>query len=221
MTHRRLVLATLLLASCATTACSPERPASKAGPDDQAAGLADNSGARRSPAAATMPAVTAPVLVDSRGAMRLPTDYRTAYQFLGSWAVAADAAPGATDAPGSKELHTVYASPGAIAGHRKNGRFPEGTVLVKEVFAATSADMTTGRVSRADELVGWFMMVKESRERYPGNKLWGDGWGWAWFDKGNPVQTKTVSYRDECLDCHVPAEATDWTYIDGYPVLAR
>jgi len=36
-------------------------------------------------------------------------DYRTAYQMLGSWAVAKD------DGPGSKELHVVYASPGTIA----------------------------------------------------------------------------------------------------------
>lgn len=154
-------------------------------------------------------------LVDVAGTMRLPLDYRAAYQFLGTWAVASDTVPG------SKEMHTVYVSPGAIDEYRANGRFKNGTVLVKEVFNAESEDMTTGRVSRAAGLAGWFMMVKDDRGSYPGNPLWGDGWGWAWFDKGSPDKTKTLDYRQECLGCHTPAQATDWLYVKGYPVLAR
>ena len=51
-------------------------------------------------------------VVDASGNLRVPSDYRTAYQFLGSWAVAAD------QGPGSKEIHLVYASPGAAAAYR-------------------------------------------------------------------------------------------------------
>src|SRR6185437_14636915 len=69
--------------------------------------------------------------VDASGNLRVPADYRTVYQFLGSWAVAADRGEG------SKEIHLVYASPGTIAAYRKDGRFPDGSVLVKEVFDAT------------------------------------------------------------------------------------
>ena len=38
-------------------------------------------------------------VADASGNLRVPGDYRTAYQFLGSWAVAAD------QGPGSKEIH--------------------------------------------------------------------------------------------------------------------
>ena len=69
---------------------------------------------------------------------------------LGSWAVAKD------DGPGSKQLHVVYASPGTIAAYRKYGHFPDGTVLVKELFNTTTNDMTTGTVSSAGTLAGWF-----------------------------------------------------------------
>ena len=65
-------------------------------------------------------------VVDNKGNLRVPADYQTAYQFLGTWAVAAD------DGPGAKEMHVVYASPGTIAAYRKDGHFPDGTVLVKE-----------------------------------------------------------------------------------------
>jgi hypothetical protein len=95
-------------------------------------------------------------VVNETGNLRVPADYRTAYQLLGTWAVAKD------DGAGSKQLHVVYASPGAIAGYRKSGHFPDGTVLVKEVFNTTTKGMTTGTVSSAGALAGWFVMVKDS-----------------------------------------------------------
>jgi hypothetical protein len=67
-------------------------------------------------------------VVDASGNLRVPGDYRTAYQSLGSWAVATD------QGQGSKEIHVVYASPGTITAYRKNGHFADGSVLVKEVF---------------------------------------------------------------------------------------
>ena len=76
-------------------------------------------------------------VVDDKGNLHVPSDYPTAYQVLGAWAVAKD------DGPGSKQLHVVYASPGTIDAYRKDGRFPEGTVLVKEVFNTSTKEMTT------------------------------------------------------------------------------
>jgi hypothetical protein len=145
----------------------------------------------------------------------VPADYRDTYQLLGSWAVAAD------EGRGSKELHVVLASPGSVEAYRKNGRFPDGSVLVKEVFKTATKEMTTGTVSHADDLKGWFVMVKDSAGSYPGNALWGDGWGWSWFDAANPTKTTSTDYRLNCKSCHVPAQATDWIYVDGYPALKR
>jgi hypothetical protein len=153
--------------------------------------------------------------VDATGNLHVPDNYRAAYQFLGSWAVASD------HGPGSKELHVVYASPEAVAAYRKDGRFPDGTTLVKEVFQTATAEMTTGTVSRAGSLQGWFVMVKDSVGRHAGNKLWGDGWGWSWFDAANPSKTTSTDYKTNCLGCHVPAQATDWVYVGGYPPLKR
>src|SRR5215510_14909359 len=176
-------------------------------------------------------------VVDASGNLRVPGDYRAAYQSLGSWAVAADQGQGA------KEIHVVYTSPGTIAAYRKNGHFADGSVLVKEVFEATTgamnghfADgsvlvkevfeattgaMTTGTVSHAQTLKGWFVLMKDSKNSHPGNKLWGDGWGWSWFDAANPSKTTSTDYKADCLPCHQPARATDWIYVGGYPPLRR
>jgi len=154
-------------------------------------------------------------VVDDKGNMHIPAGYQTTYQALGTWAVAAD------KGAGSKEMHVVYASPGTIAAYRKNGRYPDGTVLVKEVFKATTKPMTTGTVSSADTLAGWFLMVKDDVGRFPGNKLWGDGWGWAWFDAADPKKTTSTDYKKDCQACHVPAKESEWIYSDGYPPLKK
>ncbi|MFC5415839.1 cytochrome P460 family protein [Dongia soli] len=54
-----------------------------------------------------------------------------------------------------------------IAAYRKHGHFPDGAVLVKEVFKTTTKDMTTGTVRSAGTLAGWFIMVKESVGDFP------------------------------------------------------
>ena len=165
---------------------------------------------------------------DAGGNLHVPAGYRTAYEFLGTWAAAAD------NGKGSKELHVVYASPGTIAAYRKDGHFPDGTVLVKEVFLAATGEMTTGTISHAQILIGWFVMVRDSEGRH-GNDgpLWGDGWGWSWFDAADPFKSSlhlplpgggvatSTDYRENCKACHYPAEATDFIYIDGYPPLRR
>jgi len=46
-------------------------------------------------------------VVDASGNLRVPSDYRTAYKFLGSWAVAVDQGQGA------KEISTKKPAPSA------------------------------------------------------------------------------------------------------------
>jgi len=70
-------------------------------------------------------------------------------------------------------------------------------------------------------LKGWFVMVKDGDGRYSGNKLWGDGWVWSWFDAANPSKTTSTDYKADCRSCHVPAQASDWVYVGGYPPLKR
>src|SRR5579863_10473286 len=154
-------------------------------------------------------------VVDARGSLHVPEDYRASYQFLGSWALPADTGKN------TKEIHNVYVSPGAIDAYQKTGHFPEGTVLVKERFHTATQQMTPGTVSHAEELVGWFVMVKESKNLHPDNKLWGDGWAWSYFDSANPHKTTSTNFKVDCLNCHQPAHVTDYIYTLGYPTLAR
>ena len=151
--------------------------------------------------------------VDAQGNLHVQSDYRAVYEFLGTWPIAAD------KGAGSSEMHDVYATPGTIAAFHNSSHFPDRTVLIKEVYQVSTAPMTTGTVSHAQTLKGWFVMVKDGKNSHPGSSLWGEGWGWSWFDAGNPMKTTSTSNKKDCLSCHVPAQATDWIYTAGYPAL--
>ena len=150
-------------------------------------------------------------LVDKDGILHKPADYRDRYQALGVFSVA--------DLNGNVDLHYTYAPPGTAEYYRKNGKFADGTVLVKEVFATDHGQMTTGDVHWAKGTKVWFVMIKDEKGRYPGNPLWGDGWGWALYKSDAPDKQVGTDYKKDCLGCHVPAKMTDWVYVQGYPVL--
>lgn len=151
-------------------------------------------------------------LVDKTGNIRKPADYRDLYRVLGTFAV--------TDMNGDTDMHYTYASPGAAEYYRKNKKFADGTVLVKEVFGTDHGKLTTGDAHWASAIKVWFVLIKDEKGRYPGNPLWGNGWGWALFKSDAPDKQVATNYKKDCLGCHVPAKATDWIYIQGYPVLA-
>src|SRR5882724_1895636 len=150
-------------------------------------------------------------LVDKNGIIRKPADYRDRYQALGVFSV--------VDYNNDTEMHYTWASPGTAEYYRKNGKFADGTVLVKEVFASDHAQLTTGDAHWATGTKVWFIMVKDAKGRYPGNPLWGDGWGWALYKSDAPDKKVATDYKKDCLGCHVPAKSTDWIYVQGYPVL--
>src|SRR5262245_60792662 len=144
-------------------------------------------------------------LVDAKGNIRKPMDFRLRYQILGTFTVfdPRSMAPG-SESGGDAEMHMTYASPGTVEYYRKNGKFADGTVLVKEVFGTDHGTLTTGDGHWAKGLKQWFVMVKDEKNRYPGNPLWGDGWGWALFKADAPDKQVSTDYKKDCLNCHIP-----------------
>jgi hypothetical protein len=127
-------------------------------------------------------------LVDANGTIRKPPDFRDRYKTLGTYMVLA---------PNGNEMHYTDASPGSAEFYRKNKRFADGTVLVKEVFATTHAQLTTGDAHWAKSTKVWFVMIEDDKKRFPDNPLWGNGWGWALFKADAPdVQVATDFKKD-------------------------
>ncbi len=152
-------------------------------------------------------------VVDAKGNINFPQDFRTTMVHLGSWFVPAGEASG---------FHDVFTEKDSVLFFQKNGRFPDGAVLVKVLRASKSGDYTTGQgVHHSTTIKQWFVMVKDSKNRFSGNPIWGDGWGWALFKPDNPEKNVATDYKKDCLACHIPAKSTDWVYTQAYPILHK
>jgi hypothetical protein len=150
-------------------------------------------------------------LVDKSGNIRKPAGYKDNYESLGAYSV--------RNLNGDEELHYTWASPGTAEAYRKTGKFPDGAVLVKQTFTTDHGPMTTGDAYWATQTIVWFVMIKDDKGRFPGNPLWSDGWGWALFKPDAPDKQVATSFKKDCQGCHVPAQASDWVYVQGYPSL--
>lgn len=153
---------------------------------------------------------------DPQALLQVPdADYRRDWVLLGSFSVLAD-----DPEAGAKELHVVYTQRENVDAYRKTGAFPDGAVLVKDVFATNTEAMTTGTSSYASTLIGRFVMVNDPANKYAGaSPLWGDGWGWAFYEGTETRKTVSTDYRQDCLACHEPVRHQNFIHIQGYPIL--
>jgi hypothetical protein len=151
--------------------------------------------------------------VDSKGGISRPTNFRSNFVHLGSYAVL-------DEKSAARGLHDVYTEKASAEYFQKKGKFPDGATLVKEIRKFETSPMTTGNpVAWGADVAMWFVMVKDAKGRFPNNPLWGDGWGWALFEAEASSKNIAVSYKDDCMGCHVPAAKTDHVFIQGYPTL--
>ena len=151
--------------------------------------------------------------VDGHGNISLPQDYAKTFVYLGTFAI--------SDEGGVQQLHVVYTRPSDAEAYKRDGKFPDGAILVKEVYKTQSGDFTTGHGSYSKDLVQWFVMVKDSKNRFAENPNWGLGWGWALIKPEDRSKNISTNYATDCKSCHLPAQKNDWNYIEGYPVLRR
>jgi hypothetical protein len=159
-----------------------------------------------------------PAAVEAEPELQVPSvDYRKEWVQLGTYALVAD-----TPADDAKKLQYVYTERKNLEAYLKSGSFPDGTVLVKDVYAGKTKTLTCGTVSYAGDLVGRFILFRDSSNaRTASSPRFGDGWGWAYYDGSETKMTVTTNYKTDCLGCHLPARATDMVYVQGYPLLRK
>jgi len=115
------------------------------------------------------------------------------------------------------EFHSVYIEPRAYAIYRRTGKFPEGTMLIKELVSVGSKEAASGKGYFMGEFIGFEVAIKDSK-RYP--KAVG---GWAYYSFGHhkPPYAKTAKAQkhDACAACHQANAAQDLVFTQYYPVL--
>ncbi len=149
--------------------------------------------------------------------LRVPTvDYRKEWVQLGQFSVLA-----AKPQDGAKEIHTTFTERKNVDAFLKDGKFPDGTIIVKDVWGTKTEALTTGTVSYSGVLEGRFVMVKDAAGKLGKGPRFGDGWGWAFYKGDERSMTITDNYKTNCIACHEPARETGLLYTRGYPVLRK
>ena len=108
----------------------------------------------------------------------------------------------------------------SVTYYQEHGRFRDGAIMVKEGAHSEGAYRPVTRWRTPMTVKLWFVMVKDREGRFAENANWGNGWGWALFKPGQSGNRST-HFRTDCLGCHVPAQKTDWVYVEAYPTLTR
>ena len=149
--------------------------------------------------------------VDDGGTISLPHNFRNHMSHIGSWFVPDGDASG---------FHDVFTEEESLEAYRKSNDFPDGATLVKEVRAHRSGNFTTGsNISYSEDVKLWFVMIRDTKNRFPKNKLWAEGWGWALINADNPNKNVATDFTKDCKGCHLPAQKTNWVFVEGYPSL--
>jgi hypothetical protein len=125
---------------------------------------------------------------------------------------------------GFPEFHNVYIQAQNVDAFMKTGRFPEGTVIVKELtrvlnptFPDGSRQEPSGRGFFNGEFNGIDATVKDS-------KRFAKTSGWGFFTFGHHPEPYATAAAEkpvtECAGCHMQYVAkTDMTWVQFYPLL--
>lgn len=149
----------------------------------------------------------------AKGELEMPKNYRH-WVFVGAPVTPNDMNDGKAAFP---EFHHVYIDPASFALYQKTGKFPDGTVLVKELATVGGKLAVSGNGYFPGEFIGVAAAVKDARRfaKEPGH------WGYFSFvgDDGKALPAAAPQATAACNECHQQNAAEDWVFSQFYPVL--
>ncbi len=113
-------------------------------------------------------------------------------------------------------FHNIYMQPEAYRYYKKNGRFPDKTMLVMERYSAGSIASINRQGQFQDQFQGLEVALKDE-ERFPEK--------WAYFDftGSGPVPAAQARPfpKEACWSCHNAHGAADNVFVQFYPILRK
>jgi len=152
--------------------------------------------------------------IDATGKLVRPIGYRE-WIFAGTPVTPNDMNNGKAAFP---EFHSVYIHPSAWGQWTRTGRFPEGTILVKELISVGSKQAASGAGYFMGEFIGLEATIKSEKDfpDEPGN--------WGYFSFSSPdhrtlLPSAAPQATATCNSCHQAAAQDDWVFTQHYPVM--
>lgn len=168
------------------------------------------------------PEIDIPPVWDEQGKLVQPVDFRE-WVFLGAPFTPNALNNGKANFP---EFHNVYVQPAAFKAYRATGKWPEGTMMLKELqlvddqkgeFPDGSRFEPSGRGYFPGPVNGLDVAVKDSKRFSETNN-----WGYFNFNHSAPPYVAAAEERPvgECAGCHIANADEDMVYVSMYkPIL--
>ena len=114
---------------------------------------------------------------------------------------------------GANIYKNVYINPSSYREFARTGKFPEGTMMILELFSSDVKREPGLQGSFEKDFISLEMSVKDS-VRFEG------GWGYFNFSEGGVLKAKAdANPPNLCFSCHDQNAATDHVFTQFYPVL--
>lgn len=168
------------------------------------------------------PEIDIPPVFDKQNKLVQPKDFREMV-FIGAPLTPNGLNGGKAPFP---EFHNVYVQPAAFKAYRATGKWPEGTMMIKELqlvddpkgeFPDGSRTMPSGRGYFPGPVNGLDVSVKDSKRFADTN-----GWGYFNFMHAAPPYLAAAELKpaEECASCHIANADEDMVYVKLYkPIL--
>jgi len=153
-----------------------------------------------------------PIFNDNGELLRPDVSYRE-WVYVGTPLTPNDLNPPEAPFP---EFHNVYIHPGDFDHWKRTGRFPDGTVIVKELVLVGTRQAVSGKGYFMGEFAGLEVTIKDSKrfKDEPGY--------WAYYSFGHSyplADTAQAFPAAACNACHEASAADDFVFTQYYPVL--
>ena len=148
---------------------------------------------------------------NEKGELLLPPNHRE-WVFIGAPVTPNDMNDGKAAFP---EFHNVYIDPASYAAYKTNGKFQDGTVILKELVSVGSKQMDSGNGYFQGDFISLEAMVKDQ------TRFKDEPGGWAFFRFGEAPNYNASGKRMKTMDCnqcHAGADE-DYVFTKTYPVL--
>ena len=147
----------------------------------------------------------------SSGELMRPADFRE-WVFVTSGLGMTYNQPAAGAAPRVPNFTNVYVNPSSYRAFMKTGRWPDKTMFILEIRAATSE----GSINKGGHFQTNLVLIEASvkdESRFAGK--------WAYFDFGRDMKTQVAALptTERCYACHADNAAVDNTFVQFYPTL--
>ncbi len=151
---------------------------------------------------------------NEKGELIRPKGFRHTWVYLGAPFTPHSLNDGAAGFP---EFHNVYVQPDAFHAYRATGKWPEGTMMLKELQLVDDPEgdeddgsryEPSGRGFFPGPVNGIDVAVKDSK-RFADTK----NWGYFNFGHHAPPYKKTAAAapKEECAQCHIDSEGDEGT----------